>query len=530
MQRAIQALTLLASLLMLQAALLAQKNLPALPPALFDEPYRPQYHFTPAINWTNDPNGAVYFDGEYHLFYQYNPFGDQWGHMTWGHAVSPDLVHWQQLPPAIPEENGIMIFSGSVVVDRNNSSGFCKNPNAPVLEQQAVACLVAIYTGHTEKSTNGEPLQTQNIAYSNDRGRTFTKYAGNPVIDLHLSDFRDPKVFWHAGTKRWAMVVSLPKEHKVRLFTSKNLREWGPLSDFGPAGATDGFWECPDLFELPIIGEPGKKRWVLSVNINPGAPAGGSGNQYFVGQFDGTRFTNDNPPDKKLWADDGKDFYASTSFSDVPDGRRIWMAWMSNWDYARDVPTSPWRGGMTIPRELSLKRLGNELRLTQQPVVELEQLRENAFSADNLSVEAANRLLAQRSFGESYEVEVALALGKSSSAGIKVRTDKQNEATSIGVTSKSELFVDRTKSGVGSMNANFPGRHVAPMVPDAGVARLHIFVDRSSIEVFGGDGETAITDLTFPYLERHGVEFFSEDGNATIQYLKIWKLKSAVRY
>ena len=314
-----------------------------------EEPYRPRFHFSPPKNWTNDPNGAVYYRGEYHLFYQHNPFGKVWGHMSWGHAVSKDLVHWQNLPVALAEENGVMIFSGSVVADPN-TSGLCV---------AAPDCLVAIYTAHTPAS------QTQHIAFSNDRGRTWTKYSGNPVIDLGLKDFRDPKVFRYGS--HWVMVVALPLDHKVRFFSSSNLKNWTPLSDFGPAGATGGVWECPDLFPLG-------QKWVLSVNINPGAPNGGSGDQYFVGDFDGRRFSNANAVDTTLWADWGKDFYASTSFSDVP-GRRIWIAWFSNWLYAREEPTAPFRGMMTIPRTLGLRQTNNGLRLTQTPVAELDQLR-----------------------------------------------------------------------------------------------------------------------------------------------------------
>jgi sucrose-6-phosphate hydrolase SacC (GH32 family) len=275
----------------------------------FDQPFRPQYHFSPREHWTNDPNGLVYFEGEYHLFFQYNPFGDEWGHMTWGHAVSNDLFHWTQLPDAIKEENGIMIFTGSAVVDTHNSSGFCLN-NKP--------CLVAIYTGHTPEKDSQPALQTQNLAYSNDRGRTWTKYSGNPVVNLHMSDFRDPKVFWFQPTRRWIMAVSLPNEHKVRFYSSTDLKNWSQLSDFGPAGAVSGQWECPELFKLPLEGESNASRWVLKVGLNPGARLGGSGEQYFVGNFDGKQFTNDNASDTTLWTDYGKDCYCALTFNNLP--------------------------------------------------------------------------------------------------------------------------------------------------------------------------------------------------------------------
>jgi sucrose-6-phosphate hydrolase SacC (GH32 family) len=244
------------------------------------EPFRPAFHFTPEKNWMNDPNGMVFFEGEWHLFYQYNPHGNTWGHMSWGHAVSRDLVHWEHLPLALAEEDGVMIFSGSAVVDWKNTSGFGRDGRPP---------LVAIYTGHRQGR------QDQRIAYSNDRGRTWTKFAKNPVLDLNMADFRDPKVCWHEATRRWVMTVALPHEKKVHFYTSPDLIAWKYTGEFGPAGGTGGMWECPDLFPVKIEGEEGSK-WVLIVNINPGGPAGGSACQYFVGEFDGIRFTADAPP------------------------------------------------------------------------------------------------------------------------------------------------------------------------------------------------------------------------------------------
>src|SRR5881296_1302615 len=304
------------------------------------EPFCPLFHFTPAKNWMNDPNGLVFYDGEYHLFYQHNPFGNKWGHMSWGHAVSKDLVHWEHLTLALAEENGVMIFSGSAVVDWKNSSGFGEHGKPP---------LVAIYTGHHTT----KPLQNQHLAYSNDRGRTWTKYSGNPVLDIGEKDFRDPKVIWHERSERWVMTVSWPVQRKVRFYSSPDLKTWTHLSDFGPAGSIRGIWECPDLFPLPVEGSARGGKWVLIVNVGSGAPAGGSGCQYFIGDFDGTRFTLDIPEfladtparsveEPPLWADYGRDFYAAVSWSDIPknDGRRLWIGWMSNWEYANDVPTA----------------------------------------------------------------------------------------------------------------------------------------------------------------------------------------------
>jgi len=506
------------ALLFLSTSLLSQNTQPGLP---YDENYRPQYHFTPSQNWMNDPNGPVYYKGEYHLFYQYNPFGNDWGHMSWGHAVSPDLIHWQHLPVALPEEKGIMIFSGSTVVDAHNSSGFCRESGAA-----EPSCLVAIYTGHTEK------LQTQNLAYSNDRGRTWTKYPGNPVLDLHMKDFRDPKVFWHEPTHRWVMVAALPTLHKVRFFGSTDLKHWAFLSDFGPAGVTAGVWECPDLFPLPVEGEAGQTRWVLSINVNPGGIAGGSANQYFVGHFDGTSFVNANSPDQVLWADYGKDFYASTSFSDIPatDGRRIWLGWLLNWEYAAKVPTSPWRGMQSIPRTLSLKRFPYGIRLVQAPVKELAQPRLSRFIILGKDFATANRnLLARRIHSDAQEITAEIDAGNSSEAGIRVRKGK-DEATTIGVDwARQEVFVDRTRSGDIAFDPRFPGRHAGPLLPAGGKqVKLHIFVDRSSVEVFVNDGATVISDAIFPSRESQGIELYS-NGDARLVKLEIWNLRSTWR-
>ncbi|MEJ2006807.1 MAG: glycoside hydrolase family 32 protein [Acidobacteriota bacterium] len=486
----------------------------------YDEPFRPQFHFTPRKNWMNDPNGLVYYKGEYHLFFQYNPFGNEWGHMSWGHTVSRDLVHWRQLPVAIPEAHRVMIFSGSAVVDWHNSSGFCKG-STPGDD----SCLVAIYAGYTGK------IQDQNVAYSNDRGRTWTKYSGNPVINLHLANFRDPKVFWYQPGHKWVMVTVLSAEHKVRLFSSTDLKHWTALSDFGPEGAVGGAWECPDLFKLPVENEPGQSRWVLSINLNPGGVAGGSGNQYFVGEFNGTKFVDQNPGSKVLWADYGKDFYASTSFADIPssDGRRIWMGWLGNWEYAARVPTSPWRGIQSIPRVLKLRRFPQGIRLVQEPVEELKVLRGRHVAIEDQSIEAANRTLQSKKVrGDTLEIEATIRPGQARSFGLEIRKGPSEETT-IGIDrAKSELFVDRTHSGDTTFDPKFPGRQTAPLSLANGKAvELHIFVDRCSVEVFADHGKRVISDLIFPSLASHGIELFSKGGEAKIVKLDVWNLKSA---
>jgi len=482
------------------------------------QPYRPQFHFTPPQNWMNDPNGAVYYKGEYHLFYQYNPFGNDWGHMSWGHAVSADLVHWRDLPIALKEENGIMIFSGSAVVDWHNASGFCRG------SERDPSCLVAIYTGHSEH------LQTQNIAYSNDQGRTWTKYPGNPVIDLHLAGFRDPKVFWHEPTRKWVMVTVLAGQHKVRLFNSPDLIHWTLLSDFGPAGATGAAWECPDLFRLPIENSSGETKWVLSINIFPGGLTGGSGNQYFIGDFDGTRFSSEQ--DQTLWADYGRDFYASTSFSDIPssDGRRLWIGWLNNWEYAPKAPTTPWRGSQSLPRELKLRQLPNGLRLVQLPVAELQKLRKRHVHLENESVESTNRKLqAKHMQGETLEILAEIELGSAGETGFKLRKGP-NQETIVGVDiDRSQVFVDRSRSGNASFAEHFGGRHSGPItIGQQGVVQLHLFLDRSSIEVLGNRGETVLSEILFP-LAGDAIELYSKGGESRLRKLDIWTLKSCYK-
>ena len=478
--------------------------------APYDQPYRPQYHFSPRENWTNDPNGLVYFEGEYHLFFQYNPFGDEWGHMTWGHAVSRDLVHWVQLPPAIPEKNGIMIFTGSTVVDERNMSGFCTNNKS---------CLVAIYTGHTPKNSGHPALQTQNLAFSNDRGRTWTKYSGNPVLDLHLPDFRDPKVFWSRQTRRWVMVVSLPNDHKVRIYGSADLKHWSALSDFGPAGATGGQWECPELFELPIEGRQGETRWVLKVGLNPGALQGGSGEQYFVGRFDGTRFINDNPLSETMWTDYGKDCYCSLTFNNLPPGHpTVTIGWMNNWQYAKDLPTSPWRGQMTFPRSLRLRKTPEGLRLVQMPVDQLRRLEQKGSEAGKTgTVEIVNRWLASNSDltkGGAFQLTAEIPLGTAQEVGWRILEGNGNY-TVLGYERKARrLFFDRTHSGLINISKNFPQRTKATLVLQKAVLRLNVLVDRNSVEIFADDGRLAATNLVFAPAGAHGIEVYAKDGQA----------------
>lgn len=334
--------------------------------SIFTEDFRPRAHFTPAQNWINDPNGLLYYKGKYHLFFQHNPSGILWGNMSWGHSVSSDLQRWEHLPVAIDCTDTTGIFSGSAVVDFNNTSGFGSTDNPP---------LIAIYTVHQ----NDESNQSQHIAYSLDEGLTWTKYADNPVLDLGMKDFRDPKVSWNEFTESWLMTIAKPHEYKIAFFSSTDLKNWDHLSDFGPLGATGGIWECPDLFSLRAPN--GDLKWVLLVSLNPGGIAGGSGTQYFIGDWDGKTFSTDQSETK--WIDYGRDNYAGVTFHNAPDNRRIFLAWMSNWDYAAKLPSPIWRGSMTTPRELALVDYNNDLHLSSLPTREVTEVIDKSFTIDS---------------------------------------------------------------------------------------------------------------------------------------------------
>lgn len=465
------------------------------PDTTYSQPFRPQFHFSPRINWTNDPNGLVFHNGEYHLFYQYNPFGNKWGHMTWGHAVSKDLMRWQELPPAIAEDKNGMIFSGSCVVDVNNTSGFGKGGKTP---------LVAIYTNHREKN------QSQHLAWSLDDGRTWTKYDKNPVIDLNMADFRDPSVFWHESSKRWVMSVVLPHEKKALFYGSPNLKDWTKLSEFtAPQG--EGIWECPALIEVPVEGQATSK-WLLLLSIQSGAPAGGSGMRYFIGDFDGTTFRSDFRPGDVRYVDYGKDYYAAITYNNTP--RRISLGWMNNWQYANDIPTSPFRGAMTLPRDLKIIKTDTTYELRQQVIKEFSPLTSHSYQWRGIDTKQLNQSLKQKRIpGDNYVLTVASELD--SNLVVKVRQGV-GEETLIGYDAASrQVYVDRTKSGQTSFSKNFPGRFSAPLKlrdegisqPERTMVRLQIYVDRSSVEVFANDGQVTLTNLIFPKPESKGIEF-----------------------
>ncbi|MCA9873377.1 MAG: glycoside hydrolase family 32 protein [Anaerolineales bacterium] len=480
-----------------------------------NEPYRPHFHVSPPENWVNDPNGLVYYDGEYHLFFQQNPNDTIWGPMHWGHAVSRDLVNWVHFPTALyPDEIGT-IFSGSAVIDWHNTGGYGEE------------AMVAIFTHDT-----GKNRQMQSIAYSTDNGRTWTKYEGNPVLEPpnNIRNFRDPKVFWYESEEddgHW--VMSVTGGNIILFFTSPDLKNWESSGGFGLThGATCGVWETPDLFELPVDNGP-ETRWVLAVAIGGCAPAGGSGIQYFVGDFDGRTFTNDNNKDLVLWADFGADFYAPQSWSDAPDGRKTWIAWMNNWTYAQDIPTSPWRGAFTLPRDLTLKTTSEGIRLVQTPITELATLRGEHWSWKEEGVTAVSPQLTKIS-GELFEIiaEFPVSLNMETDRfGLRLRTG-DDEQTTIGYATKEQkLFIDRTQSGPNDFSNTFGGVHVAPLPPIDGVIRLHIFVDRSSVELFANDGLLSVTDQIFPSGNTMQIELFADGGDPIINQLDIYQLHNA---
>lgn len=487
----------------------------------FTEDYRPQFHYTPRINWMNDPNGLVYFEGTYHLFHQYNPFGNRWGFMSWNHAVSSDLVHWEHKPVAIPygEEDEEGIFSGSAVVDHNNTTGFGDGSTPPV---------VAVYTS----AYGGEnPSQAQSLAYSTDGGETFQKYEGNPVLEYSDPDFRDPNVMWDEQSGQWVMVVALPTQHKVQFYASHNLIDWEFLSVFGPSGAVGGIWECPDLFPIAVDGDPDNIRWVLHVDMNPGAIAGGSGSQFFVGDWDGERFTEDESVSDGdvIWADYGTDFYAAISWNNIPveDGRRIWVGWMSNWLYGNELPVQPWRSAMSIPRTIHLATIEDNIKVIQKPVEELQVLRKEEVKLQNRTIPEGDYSLSGEGItGRAYELLLELDPGDATTAGLKLRA-ANGEETRVGYdASGGSVFVDRTNSGRVDFHEDFARRNDAPARLIDGKIKLHIFVDWSSVEVFVNGGESVITNRIFPDPESRGVSLYAEGGTASVSNLQFWPLNS----
>ena len=480
-------------------------QVPAQKKSFYRERYRPQFHFTPAIHWMNDPNGLVYHKGEYHLFYQFNPFGNRWGHMSWGHSVSKDLVHWQHLPLAIPESKDTMIFSGSCVIDKNNTSGFAK--------QDGQIPMVAIYTG-----LQGV-IQAQHIAYSLDDGRTWTKYEHNPVLDLNDKDFRDPKVFWYQPQQKWVMAVVLAAEKKIQFYTSKNLKKWDLMSSFGPAGDINGVWECPDLFEVPVVNQPGKTKWVLMHSPAPYM-------QYFVGEFDGTVFKNDNSTAKIYRPDYGSDYYAAITFNNLPaDKQPISIGWVNNWNYANDIPTTPWKSATSLPRSLTVKNDGGEWILVQQPVAAIKQLRAQHFSIKNVKVR--NEFLLPVS-SQTCEIELVFRPTANSTSGIRLARGKDQYVETGYDAAKGILYVERSKSGDTSFHQSFGklSRYETSLKTKSGKINLRVFFDKSIVEIFANDGEVVMTTQIFPPEKNNAIGLFSSGTDVIFESINYWALKS----
>lgn len=467
------------------------------------EKYRPTYHFSPLYGWMNDPNGMVYKDGEYHLFYQYNPYGSQWGNLSWGHAITKDLVNWKHLPVAIAPDALGTIFSGSAVVDYDNTAGF------------GAGAIVAIYTQSSDR-------QVQSIAYSTDNGRSFTKYENNPVLVSEVCDFRDPKVFWHAETHRWIMVLAVGQE--MQIFSSSNLKDWTFESRFGEGqGAHGGVWECPDLFELPVEGTNDKK-WVLLCNLNPGGPFGGSATQYFVGSFNGKEFVNESPS-KTKWMDWGKDHYATVTWSDAPDNRRIAIAWMSNWQYANDVPTSQYRSPNSVPRDLSLFAADGEIYLKSAPSPELLKLRD--ISKKRSFKVSGTRTVKEMIPGNegAYEIELTIKNQHADIIGFRLYNDKGEEVDMQYDMKENKFSMDRRKSGDVSFNENFPTLTWTAIESGRNELKLRLFVDKSSVEAFGDGGRFAMTNQVFPSEPYCHIGFYSKGGSYKVDSFVVYRLK-----
>ncbi len=496
--------------------------------AFYQEPHRPQFHFSPKEKWMNDPNGMFFYDGEYHLFYQHYPYSNVWGPMHWGHAVSTDLVHWQHLPIALYPDSLGYIFSGSAVVDWKNTSGFGKSSQPP---------LIAIFTHHNvegEKAGRND-FQYQSIAYSNDRGRTWTKYEGNPVVPNteKIRDFRDPKVIWDEDSGQWVMIFAA--QNHVKLWGSKDLKSWTHLSDFGKQhGVHAGVWECPDLF--PINVENSKEsKWVMLLSINPGGPNGGSATQYFVGNFDGKNFILDKnferdvTGEKAVWLDYGRDNYAGVTWSDIPkeDGRRLFMGWMSNWNYATIVPTQIWRSAMTLPRTLMLKKTDAGYRIFSQPVKELEVLRSTAANLENTEIAGTLDLTQQLGFSPS-QMEMTLdfeAWDAATNFGVELSNNK-GERYRIGYdAAANQFYSDRTQSGDLAFSEKFGAKiHTAPRLAQDKAIRLHFFFDVASAELFADGGATVMTDIFFPGEDFTSVKIYAEKGKVKLAGGQAWRL------
>lgn len=465
--------------------------------AQYDEKYRPQYHFSPQKGWIGDPDGLVYYKKQYHLFW-------------WGHAVSDDLVHWKEMPyPMQGGDGSFHYFSGSVVVDKNNTAGF------------GDSAMVAVYTMHKSDAVP----ESQALSYSND-GSIFQFYDKNPVLDIGSNSFRDPQVFWHSTTHRWIMAAARPHKHQASFYASPDLKKWEHLSDFGPAGSYGNDWEVPDLFQLPLDGNTKNKKWVLSIGEGPNKM------QYFIGHFDGNSFTADDPNQPVLWADYGTDFYAARTWRNVDDStseRTTWLGWMGNWSYAGVVPTKWGKGFESVPRDIALTSFKQGIRLVQKPVAELQMLRKDSLILSSKKIRGTQTITAFKPKRNVYELLLTLDCKKSATTGINLLVGEGRKLV-IGYDAITQsLFIDRTNCtdfrSDSVFNKKFPTKIEAPLVLKKGMLKLHILVDQSSVELFANDGEITMSATTFPGEGQTGLQLFS-DGNAILTNLKAWELSS----
>ena len=472
------------------------------------EMFRPVYHHTPVYGWMNDPNGMFYKDGVYHLYFQYNPYGSVWGNMHWGHSTSTDLMHWKFEGCAIVPDAWGAIFSGSCVVDHENTAGFGKE------------AVVAFYT--SAKATPWGDVQSQSMAYSLDNGKTFTKYEGNPILTSSEKDFRDPKVFWYAPGKHWVMMLAVGQH--MEIYSSVNLKKWKKESEFGAMqGAHGGGWECPDLVEIPVEGTR-EKKWVLICNLNPGGPFGGSAAQYFVGSFDGKKFVNESPTQTK-WMDWGKDNYATVTWNNAPDGRCIALGWMSNWQYANNVPTRQYRSANTLARDLTLYREGQELYLKSTPSSEVKKARGKKVSIPSFKVSEKHEMvnLFEEKQG-AYEVEIVIQNAGASKIAFSLLNDKGEKVSMYYDLNRKQFVMDRSESGKVDFSKDFPAVTVAPVNVDKELT-LRLFVDRSSIEAFGEDGKFVMTNLVFPSQPYVKMCFEADKNGYAVKSLNVYKLQ-----
>ena len=470
--------------------------------------YRPVIHFTPPSNWTNDPNGLVYYSGEYHLFYQHNPYENHWGHMTWAHAVSRDLYTWENLPNAIPERDSTMIYSGSAVIDKNNTSKLCPPGSGD--------CMVAMYTAQV-----GNSLENQCIAWSADSGRTWQQYKRNPVIDLGKRDFRDPNLFRYDNA--WRVAVSVPPEHKILFYKSPDLVHWQLTGEFGNAGDTSKIWECPDITRVPIAGSD-SSVWVLF--ISSGSPYGDNftGMQYFIGDFDGKAFRETVKQAMPQWLDYGKDFYAAITYNNLPDSRPVMIGWDNNWVYANDLPLKDYKGMMSVPRSLSIMRLNDRLFVAQQPVkIPDSFLEENAYEINEVTLNKGESDIDQIN-GQALIIDAELINQSAQKYGLKI-FKSEKYATIVGIdTGKKQFYIDRRNSGKVNFNKEFPSIETAPFKQYSDHINLRLIADHSVITLFAEQGTTIMTEQVFPVDRSTGISLFAEGGSAVFKRVRITKI------